>query len=77
MTVKEVDPYYQEYTSASAILRYSKATAGYGIGYLLDHDYKRVYMDAIRAMKTKATNGGLQILEFGCGAGMNLGHLEK
>ena len=75
MTVKGLDPYYQEYTAPSAILRYSKATAGYGIGYLLEHDYKRVYLDAVRTMKTGATNGGLQILEFGCGAGMNLVHL--
>jgi 2-polyprenyl-3-methyl-5-hydroxy-6-metoxy-1,4-benzoquinol methylase len=75
MTTNELDPYYQEYTSRDAILKYSKATAGYGISYLLDHDYKRVYLDALHAMQTDVRKRGLQMLEFGCGAGMNLVHL--
>ena len=77
MSTKELDPYYQEYTSNDAVLKYSKATAGYGISYLLDHDYKRVYLDALRAMQTNVQKRGLRLLEFGCGAGMNLLHLTS
>jgi len=75
MSAKELDPYYQEYTSHDAVLKYSKATAGYGISYLLDHDYKHVYLGALRAMHTDVRKRGLRLLEFGCGAGMNLLHL--
>jgi hypothetical protein len=75
MSAKEIDPYYQEYTSQDAVLKYSKATAGYGISYLLDHDYKRVYLDALSAMRTDVRKRGLRMLEIVCGAGMNLLHL--
>jgi SAM-dependent methyltransferase len=75
MTTNELDPYYQEYTSHDAILKYSKATAGYGISYLLNHDYKRVYLDALHFLQTDSRRRGLRMLEFGCGAGMNLVHL--
>jgi len=39
--------FYREYTANDAILKYTRATAGHGISYLLDHDYKDVYMEAI------------------------------
>jgi hypothetical protein len=41
------DEFFREYTSQDAILKYIKATAGFGISHLLDHDYKTVYLEAI------------------------------
>ena len=32
------EAFFEEYTSHDAILKYTRATAGYGISYLLDHD---------------------------------------
>lgn len=67
--------YFREYTSAEAISKYTRATAGCGISYLLDHDYKEVYLRAIDLLPDQAKKQGLRILEFGCGGGMNLLHL--
>src|SRR5438046_425841 len=67
--------FFNEYTSHDAILKYTKATAGYGISYLLDHDYKAVYMKALELLPPPVKARGLRILEFGCGGGMNLVHL--
>ena len=47
-SLTEADPFFREYTSRDAILKYTKATAGFGISYLLDHDYKQVYLEAIK-----------------------------
>jgi SAM-dependent methyltransferase len=69
------ETFFKEYTSHSAILKYSKATAGYGISYLLDHDYKDVYISALESVPPKGNQRGIRMLEFGCGAGMNLLHL--
>src|SRR4030095_17142568 len=66
------DVFFQEYTSEDAIRKYSKATAGYGISYLLNRDYKRVYLEALRQLPADVRKRGLRILEFGCGAGMNI-----
>jgi SAM-dependent methyltransferase len=76
-TTQETDPFFREYTSQDAITKYTRTTAGFGIGYLLDHDYKRIYLDAIRLLPPGVKKGGLQILEFGCGGGMNLIHLTS
>ena len=67
--------FFEEYTSHEALVKYTRATAGYGISYLLDRDYKRVYLDAIRQLPQGALRRGVRILEFGCGGGMNLLHL--
>jgi len=67
--------FFDEYTSHDAILKYTKATAGYGISYLLDHDYKSVYLKAIELLPPSVKARGLRVLEFGCGGGMNLVHL--
>jgi SAM-dependent methyltransferase len=56
-------------------LKYTKATAGFGISYLLDHDYKTVYLDALRHLSVPTGPDGIRMLEFGCGGGMNLLHL--
>jgi len=40
--------FFREYTSSEAVFKYTRATAGYGINYLLDHDYEAIYLQAIR-----------------------------
>jgi SAM-dependent methyltransferase len=74
-TSPDTDSFFREYTSQDAILKYTKATAGFGISYLLDHDYKTVYLDALRHLSVPAGPDGIRMLEFGCGGGMNLLHL--
>jgi len=74
-SLKEADPFFREYTSPDAILKYTTATAGFGISYLLDHDYKTVYLEAIKRLPQQVGQDGIRILEFGCGGGMNLLHL--
>jgi SAM-dependent methyltransferase len=74
-TGTEADAFFREYTSQDAILKYTKATAGFGISYLLDHDYKRVYLEALGRLPQQVRLQGIRLLEFGCGGGMNLLHL--
>lgn len=69
------EAFFEEYTSHDAILKYTKATAGNGISYLLDHDYKDVYMRALESLSPEVKARGIRMLEFGCGGGMNLVHL--
>jgi SAM-dependent methyltransferase len=71
----QMDTFLQEYTSQDAILKYSRTTAGFGISYLLDHDYKAVYLEALGRLPPDVRRRGIRMLEFGCGAGMNLLHL--
>ena len=71
----ESDAFFREYTSQDAIVKYTRATAGFGISYLLDHDYKRVYLEALGRLPPEDRQRGIHVLEFGCGAGMNLLHL--
>src|SRR5947208_15765554 len=67
--------FFREYTSQDAILKYTKATAGFGISYLLDHDYRKVYLEALDRLPQVVRQQGIRLLEFGCGGGMNLLHL--
>jgi SAM-dependent methyltransferase len=69
------DTFFREYTSREAIVKYTKATAGFGISYLLDHDYKKVYLEALEKLPADTRRQGIRMLEFGCGGGMNLLHL--
>ena len=69
------ETFLEEYTSHRAILRYTKATAGCGISYLLNHDYKDVYVRAFESLPPEVKRRGIRMLEFGCGGGMNLLHL--
>src|SRR5207248_11074536 len=69
--------FFKEYTSPEAISKYTRATAGYGISYLLDHDYKEVYLRALDLLSDQAKKHGLRILEFGCSGGMNMIHLTS
>ena len=74
-TSMSTDAFLRQYTSQDEILKYTRATAGHGISYLLDHDYKAVYLEALTFLPQRARDGGIRILEFGCGGGMNLLHL--
>ncbi len=74
-TNTQSDPFFIEYTSDEAIQKYTKATAGYGISFLLENDYKEVYMNALNLIPAETRRRGIRVLEFGCGGGMNLVHL--
>jgi SAM-dependent methyltransferase len=70
------EEFLEEYNTEDSLRRYSKETAGNGISYLLDHDYLDIYLDVIENHIPKSRRQkGLRLLEFGCGAGMNLLHL--
>src|SRR5262249_25735402 len=73
-SMTENNAFLQEYTAPDAVKKYTRATAGFGVSYLLDHDYKRVYLDALGRLPWGARHG-IRMLEFGCGGGMNLLHL--
>jgi SAM-dependent methyltransferase len=68
----EMNAFLDQYTSEDEISKYTRATAGSGINYLLDHDYKAVYLEALNLLPQQSCQGGIRILEFGCGGGMNL-----
>jgi SAM-dependent methyltransferase len=68
----ETNAFLDQYTSEDEISKYTRATAGSGINYLLDHDYKAVYLEAVGLLPQQTRQGGIRILEFGCGGGMNL-----
>jgi SAM-dependent methyltransferase len=68
--------FLDEYSSDQAIRRYTRDTAGRGISYLLERVYGEIYLHALeRVAETSGIQNGVRLLEFGCGAGMNLLHL--
>ena len=68
--------FLEEYTSGDSIRKYTRQTAGYGISYLLDHDYGKIYLTVIEKYVPKSIRSrGIRLWEFGCGGGMNLVHL--
>lgn len=68
--------FLEEYNSQESIRKYTRNTAGDGIGYLLDHEYGKIYLDCIEKYVSKSTlKKGIRLWEFGCGGGMNLLHL--
>jgi len=60
-----------EYTSADALRKYSKGTAGHGVDLVIEREYGEIYDRAISICRSTSA-APLRILEFGCGAGMNL-----
>jgi SAM-dependent methyltransferase len=68
----ETNAYLDQYSAENEISKYTRVTAGSGINYLLDHDYKEVYLQALNFLPQQTYHGGIRILEFGCGGGMNL-----
>lgn len=63
--------FLEEYNSNQAIFKYSTRTAGQGVNYLIQNEYARIYDQAVEACLATSKRP-LRILEFGCGAGMNL-----
>jgi SAM-dependent methyltransferase len=68
----ETNAFLDQYSSENEISKYTRATAGSGINYLLDHNYKAVYLETLSLLPQQTREGGIRILEFGCGGGMNL-----
>jgi SAM-dependent methyltransferase len=69
------DKFLDEYVSEQAVRKYTTETAGYGISYLLRHDYAQVYLMAVNAYLRGPGTRPLRLLEFGCGGGMNITRL--
>lgn len=68
--------FLEEYSTRDSIRRYTRTTAGYGISYLLDHNYGDIYREVLQRYVPKGRlQSGIRLLEFGCGGGMNLIHL--
>ena len=66
-TTEQMDKsFLDEYNSQDAILKYSTDTAGHGVNYLIQHEYARIYDEAIAAC-LRTSREPLRILEFGCG----------
>jgi SAM-dependent methyltransferase len=68
------EAFLAEYSSESAVRKYTSKTAGDGINYLLEHEYGDIYLKAIREYVSAPISSGIRLLEFGCGGGMNLLH---
>lgn len=66
------EKFFEEYVSDDAVRKYSTGTAGHGINYLLSHDYADVYLEAVDLHLRTMPRRPLRLLEFGCGAGMNI-----
>ena len=66
------EKFLEEYDSQDAVRKYSSGTAGFGINYLLQHDYARVYLGIVNSFLRTSPPRPLRLLEFGCGGGMNV-----
>lgn len=66
------EKFMEEYGSEDAVRKYSTKTAGFGVNYLLRNDYARVYLSAINSYLQTSSARSIRLLEFGCGAGMNV-----
>lgn len=66
------EKFLEEYGSEDAVRKYTTVTAGFGISYLLRNDYARVYLNAVDSYLRASPSRPLRLLEFGCGAGMNI-----
>jgi len=69
------DKFLDEYVSEQAVRKYTTQTAGYGINYLLHHDYAKIYLTAVKTYLDGSSARPLRLLEFGCGGGMNITRL--
>jgi len=71
--INDRNVYLREYTANEAIERYVTDTAGKGIQYILNHVYGPLYTQVIDTIcKRAGRNKMFRVLEYGCGAGMNL-----
>ena len=65
--------FLNEYNSQANIQKYARGTAGYGISYLLEHDYGDLYLEVLdKHIPKTRLRSGIRLWEFGCGGGMNL-----
>jgi hypothetical protein len=64
--------FLREYSSDFAVMKYSKKTAGLGINFILESEYGPIYLKSVREQLQAPVENGIRMLEFGCGAGMNL-----
>jgi SAM-dependent methyltransferase len=71
------DIFLDEYTADAALLKYRRETAGHGVSYLLEHDYGAIYKEVLQKTLESSRRKGVRLLEFGCGAGMNLIHVAS
>ena len=69
------EKFLDEYVSEDAVRKYTTETAGYGITYLLRHQYARIYLEVVDSYLRTSTARPLRLLEFGCGGGMNITRL--
>jgi SAM-dependent methyltransferase len=69
------EKFIEEYGSEDAVCKYTTKTAGYGISYLLRHDYADIYLQAVNSYLQTSPRRPLRLLEFGCGGGMNINTL--
>src|ERR1700761_6184603 len=69
------ETFLDEYVSENAVRKYTTETAGYGITYLLRHQYAQIYMKAVVSYLRTSAARPLRLLEFGCGGGMNITRL--
>jgi len=67
--------FFDEYVSEDAVRKYTTETAGYGITHLLRSDYARIYLDVVDSYLRPLAARPLRLLEFGCGAAMNITRL--
>lgn len=65
--------FLEEYTADEAVRTYVSKTAGKGIEFILSHVYGPLYSEVIDSICTEAGRSkSFRVLEYGCGAGMNL-----
>ena len=55
----ETNAFLDQYTSEDEISKYTRATAGSGINYLLDHDYKAIYLEAVGLLPQQTRQRGI------------------
>src|ERR1044072_2108854 len=66
------EKFLEQYGSEDAVRKFSTGTAGFGIDYLLRNDYAKEYLNAVDSYLKISPPRPLRLLEFGCGAGMNI-----
>jgi SAM-dependent methyltransferase len=69
------ETFLDEYVSEDAVRKYTTQTAGYGVTYLLRSQYAKIYLDAVDSYLGTDRTRPLRLLEFGCGAAMNITRL--